>query len=41
METTRDWGQVEQVIKGVSLVVIEDNDLVLKHLLYILLSVEI
>ena len=39
MEPAGDWCQSEQVVKGMPLVVVEDDHLVLKHALNALFSV--
>ena len=41
MEATWDWSQVQQIVESMSLIVIEDDDLVLEHCLDIFLRIKI
>ena len=41
MEATWNRSQVEQIVVGVSFIVIQDNDLVLEHGLYVFFCVKI
>lgn len=41
MEAARYRRQTQQVVEGVLLIVVQDNDLVLKHVLHVLLRVEV